>query len=338
MRTWPARTGAGLVLKGGEASPSGRRPLPARAARGPSTGIAAARKLVAKPGSVTRVHKDHAVFALPSTAKGRAIALSVGVGLVVLGGILFVASSKTVNSEDVKKKAKADVEALEKILPAEIMKRYEMAGTIIANEEYLKYAPVEIQPAFRIRNQLQSHVTLENRAASELKRFFEKYKSLKDGPPEEFNKAADEMYELAKVHLENFKTTSFGPRLAEILAEFKDILEKRGIQTWRDEIVKLSREVTKMIETANFSGGLALVDTFGDKYGEKTSGQLKTMLQGERDRLRGTAKSHVEKLKVEASQKSTKDEGRKLLEAALPFVKGFPDVEKQLERYIREFK
>jgi len=334
---------------GAPAGPArGRRPLPARppqsAPRGPGGDRPAApvavavRKLTAKPGSVARVHKDHAVFALPSTAKGRAIALSVGVGLVLLGGALFVASSKAVNSEDVKKKAKAEVEALLRIPETEIMKRYEMAGSIVSNEDYIKYAGGEIVPAKRIRNQLQPLVTQENRAGPALKPFYEKYKSLKDGPPEDYNKAADEMYEQAKVHLENFKTTSHGPRLTEIRNELKDFLEKRGIQTWRDEFPKLVREVQRMIKANNFSNGLVLVNNFGSQNGEKDSSQLKAMLQGERERLKDEAKSYVDKLKAEAAQKPTKEERRKHLEAGMPFVMGFPDVVKLLEQYIRDSK
>ncbi len=316
----------------------GRRPLPSRPARGPATGIAAHRKLIAKPGSVARVHHDHHLFALPSTSKGRAIALSVGVGLVLLGGALFMISANTVNSEDVKKKAEEAVQRFEKMPEADFRERFKAVEEILGNPDFQKYAKKEIHPAAREREGLKKRVDLEDRAGKVLKPFFGSYKALEDGPPEEFNKQADSMWEIVKVHYDDFKTTTYGPRLEGIRAKIKEFLEKRGLSTWSDEILKLSPEVTRQIKEKNFSMGLTLVDNFGKQYGEKDSNQLKSQLQDLRDRLRVEAKKYIEDLKISAEGKATKEEKRQLLEAARPFIKGFPDVEKFLDRSQNELK
>src|SRR5262245_61474658 len=89
----PARASASAPAAGG------RRPLPSRAQGGGPRPTSPIKKLTARPGSVARVHKAHSLFVLPATAKGRAIALSVGIGLVLLGAGLFMLSAGTVNSD-----------------------------------------------------------------------------------------------------------------------------------------------------------------------------------------------------------------------------------------------
>src|SRR5688572_3024267 len=93
-----ARVGSG----GGTPAPGGgRRALPPRPA---ATGARAptARRMTPKPGAVARIQKSQSVFVLPSTRKGKAIAISVAVGIVVLAGVLFVISAGTKSSEQVK--------------------------------------------------------------------------------------------------------------------------------------------------------------------------------------------------------------------------------------------
>ena len=344
---------AGAVTSG--AAEGGRRPLPSRPPQSgprtlasgrpvshpPKAGTArphgAAPKMTVKPGSVVRVHKDHSVFALPSTAKGRTIAVAVAVGLVLLGGGLFFLSSQTVNSEEVKKLAKADMEVFEKIPESDFKKRYAKVGEILANEKYMMHAKGEISVAIRLQPILKQQMDLEARAESQVKPFLERVKTLKEGPPEEFKKEWMGLYDTAQAHLSNFERTSFGPALKEVRDEIKALLENVG-PSWREEIAKLIREVSRQIDQKNFTQGLVLVDDFGARYGEKESNQMKGMLQGERERLRSKAKSYVDGTKAEAVKKTTKDEARKMLESARPFIKGFPDVEKLLERYIGEHK
>ena len=328
----PPQSAPRVLQSARPAAPAATATRPAAAAARP-----AAKKLTAKPGSVARIHKDHSVFALPSTTKGRTIAISVSVGLVLLGGALFLVSMNTVNSEEVRKRAKEKIAELEKIPEADFQKRFQLTEEILSNADFQKYATGEMGPVAKLRDQLKVRVDLEKRADTVLRPFFEKYKSLKEGPPEDFKKEWLPQYEIVKVHIQNFEGTTFGPRLIEIRNELKTNLENVG-PTWSEEIQKLIREVTQMIKLNNFSNGLVLVDKFGSMYGEKESTQMKGMLQEQRERLRASAKSYVEKLKGEAAAKPTKDEKRKHLEAGLPFVKGFPEVERLLERYIREYQ
>jgi hypothetical protein len=338
----------------GQAAAGGRRPLPSRPAQtGPRTlpsgrpvshppkaGHARAHpapKMTVKPGSVARVHKGHELFALPSTAKGRAIALTVAVALVLLVGGLFFISSKTVNSEEVRKLAKADIEAFEKIPENDFKKRLAKADEILPNENYLKYAKGDISLAIRLRPNLKQQVDLETRAESVVKPFLEKVRLLKEGPPEEYKKEWMGLYETAQAHLISFERTAMGPPLIAVRDELKALLENVG-PSWREEISKLIREVTKLIDARNFSQGLLQVNDFGTRYGESDSNVMKGMLQGERERLRSKAKSWVDDLKGEAAKKTTKEDARKVLETARPFIKGFPDVEKSLDGYLSAYR
>ena len=283
-----------------------------------------------------RIHKERA-SSMPATARGKTIAILVSVGLAVVGGILYMISSKTVNSEQVKTLAKTDIEALEKIPENDILKRYDKAVEILGNADYDRYAKGEIQPAVRVRNDLQGRVDLEKRAGPVLKPFFERYRALKEGPPEEYKKQAESMYEIVKVHYDNFGTTSYEAELAEIRKELKEILENVG-PSWSQLMPQLVRDVQKQIEAGNFANGLALITEFGSKHGAKDSPSLRTQLQTETENLRAKAKAHIERAKVTADAMTGREEGRKSLESQRPFIKGFPDVEKLLEKYIREHK
>ena len=338
------------AVKGSEApaaAAGGRRPLPSRPARtgngkrslpaGPGPGVSAQRKMTAKPGSVARVHKDHAMFALPSTAKGKMIAISVGVGLAILGGVLFVISSGTKNSEEIRKTAEARLKALEAIPETEYEKRFAIAEEVVSNPDNQKYALKEYNAAAKLRTSLKAQLDLEARAVQVTKGFLESYKSLKEGPADEYKKQWQSLYDTAKVHLENFERTKLAPELRLIRDELKAQLENIG-PSWNEELVKLSREVTRMINEHSFNKGLIEVDNFGSRFGEKDSNQLKSKLQGERDRLNDYAKKWINELKTEAAAKPTKEEKKKHLEAARPFIKGFPEAEKALDKAISELK
>ncbi|HEU4339124.1 MAG TPA: FHA domain-containing protein [Planctomycetota bacterium] len=337
------------AAKGSEPSAAvgGRRPLPARPARtgngkrslpaGPGPGAVAARKMTAKPGSVARVHREHALFALPSTAKGRTIAISVGVGLAILGGILFVISSGTKNSEEIRKAAETRLKDLEAIPEGEYEKRFAIAEEVVSNPDNQKYALKEFNQASKLRTSLKAQIDLEARAAGATKGFFETYKLLKEGPPEEFKKQWQSLYDTVKVHLENFERSRLAPELKRIRDELKLLLENIG-PSWNQEFVKLAREVSQLIKDHNFNKGLQAVVDFGARFGEKESKQLKTLLDGERDRLNDEAKKWVNDLKAEAASKPTKDEKKKHLETARAFIKAFPEAEKALDKAISELK
>jgi FHA domain-containing protein len=346
----PASTGSAPAPKSvAAAAPAvvgGRRPLPPRpphAHRSLSAEVAThapARKLTVKPGSVPRVHKDHHMFALPSTTKGKTIAIGVGVGLVLIGGALFAISSQTVNSDQVKQKAEEAIKQLELIPESEHEKRLAMIEDILGNPDYVKYAPEKIQPAARVRDEVKKRVDLEVLASNVAKRFLEEYKTLKEGPAEDFKKEWERLYDTVKVHLEKFERTRYGAELEKVRGELKANMENVG-PNWSDEIVKLSREVSRLIKAGQFNTAMIEVDTFGTKYGEKGKDapvELKRRVAGERDRINTDAKEHVERLIKESALKGSLQEKKQLLEAARPFIKGLTEAEKLLDKAIREFK
>jgi hypothetical protein len=333
----------------------GRRPLPNRAPRSAPTlknaptppagktgqartaAVAAPKKLTAKPGSVARVHKDHKTFTLPSTPKGKMIAISVAVGLVVVGGVLFAISANTVNSEQVKKKAAEEVAALEALPEANLQARYDKARDIATNADYLKYAGKEINPAVKMLEPLKKQLDQEKLAATNAKPFIENYKTVSEGAPEEFKKQWQALYDTVSVHLDNFERTTLGPELRRIRDSLKTNLENVG-PDWTSELVGLGREVSRLIREGHFNTALIEIDKFGTKFGEKEIAQLKSKLQGERDRLKSEAKRYVEDKRKEAAEKSTKAERKKFLEDIRPFIKGFPEAEKLLDQAISEHK
>ena len=321
---------------GGSPPAGGRRPLPSRApASGGRPGAPTARKMTPKPGSVSRVQKSKSVFVLPSTPKGKAIMIAVAVGIVVLGGVLFVISSNTKNSEEIKKLAEKDMKDLAAIPEAEYEKRLEKIDAIVTNEDYIKYALQVIDPARRVQVQVKGMVDLQRAANNIVKPFIERYKGLKNGAIEDFKRQWDSLYDEVTVHLNNYGNTTYAAELAAIRAELKELIEKIG-PGWDVESVKLARDVQKQIESNNFNHALNEVEDFEKRFKDVDSAQLKKLLQEHRAMIQRQAKARVEVLKRTAAEKSTKEEKRRILEAARPFLQGCAEALKELEKAINE--
>jgi pSer/pThr/pTyr-binding forkhead associated (FHA) protein len=326
----------------GRSTPARRLPTPARPATPGGTKAPGAnrppsgpRKLTVKPGSIARVHKSHSLFVLPSTRKGRAIALTVGVGLLALGGALFAVSANQVNSEDVKKRCRHEVEACLALPDTEVFKRFTNAQGILASEDYRKYAPVELRPLEKAWPEIKSRADLETRAGREAKAFLDKFRDIKEGPPAEYEKRSQDLYDQAKNLLEDFGTTTFGPRLTEVRNELMAFIDAHMTKPWTNEVVPLRRSVQKAIDTGAFANALAIVDEFGKRFREGEDPNLKKLLQGERDKVQQLSKPYVEKL---YAAEGTREEKRKALVAARPGLKGCGEAEKLLEKYINELK
>jgi len=337
---------------GGGTGPVRRLPTPNRpaapgAAKAPAAAAAAtkapasnrpqigARKLTVKPGSVARVHKAHSLFVLPSTRKGRMIALSVAVGLLARGGARFTASMGQVNSEEVKKQCLQEVQACLALPDTDVFKKATLGEGILANPDYRKYAPVELRPLEKAWPEIKARAELEKKAGTEVTAFLNKYRDLKEGPPAEYEKQSDALYDQVKLHLEAYGTTTFGPRLTEIRNEVMKYLENRMSKTWTDEVVQLRKSVQKAIEAGTFGAALGLIDEFGKKFREGENTQLRELLQGEREKVQRLAKGFVERFN---KFEGTKEEKRKAMEAARPGLKGCGEAEKLLEKYINESK
>jgi hypothetical protein len=322
--------------EGGAPTPpaGGRRPLPSRPA-GSGARAPTARKMTPKPGAVARVQKSQSTFVLPSTKKGKAIALAVGIGIVVLGGILFVISSGTKNSEEVKKQALEEMKQLEAIPENEYEKRLEKIDAIITNPDYVKYALAEIDPARRMREPVAAKVKLQKDANGIVKPWIEKYKTLKNGPIEDFKPKWNDLYDELRAHLESYGTTTFGPELTAIRNELKELIENIG-PSWNEELPKFRNEITRLINAKNYNQGLVEVENFQKKFKDVSSSQFTSQVQDVLRQLRNAAKDRVEELKKLAAEKSTKEEKRRIFEAARPFLQGFPEALKELDKAISE--
>ena len=306
-----------------------RKALPSRAAAGP-------RKLPARTGSSGRVHKDQSLFQLPSTPKGKAIALSVAIGLVVLVGALFMLSAGTVNSQEVVKKAQADWEEYEKIDKANFQKQLDKLTDMIANENYQKYAKLEIKKAEKAFGPVKQRVDLEKQADADAKPFLDQYKALKEDQAK-WEAAAADRHERVVNLLDRFRSTSYEPQLEVVRVELREHLEKGG-GSFVDELPKLTQSVEKRNAEKTFIQAWKEINEFGTKWKEATNSQCKKEMQELRAIVEAAAKRHISQLEREASAKGSKEESRKTLENFLPFVTGIPEAQKQLEKAIDAYK
>jgi hypothetical protein len=317
-----------------------------RAAASAATGTASPparalgpRRMVPKPGVAARVHKDRATFTLPSTPKGRLIALTAAILLLAVVGILYAISSSQVDQEKLKADAVAEIQAWDKIPATDPIRKYDEAVRINGNPDYQKYARGEIRVITKIIPELKVARDRQVSADREARPFTTRFDKAKESP-DEFDKLAEGLWDEVKTLLAKYQGTSYDARLTEIRDELKKYLEK-GKKSWINEIPRLTFDVQKDINGSDLAGGMNRVTQFGTEFDEKRIPDLKVRLDALRDRLAREAVKLVVDKNTEARAlwaERKRDEARKLLNDLRPRIKGFPDAEKKLDQCLNELK
>ena len=308
-------------------------PAPARAVGHRRTGP--------KPGASSRVHvqKERSTFTLPSTTKGRVIALCAGIGLLALLGVLYVFSSAQVDQEKLKADAIAEIAEWEKIPETDPVRRYDVAQTIVSNPDYMKYARGEIRALEKILPTLKTNRDRQIAADREVKPFLDRFRRAK-ASPEEFAAQAEKLYDEVKLLSTNYAQTSYETQLTEIREELKKILSQEAPDP-TTEYPKLRFDVQRDINGGDPAAGLNRVALYVTKFGEKRIASLKTDLDSLRGTLAREALTLVNKRYAEARPllaERKRAEARKIMEETRPRIKGFPAAEKQLDQHLNEFK
>jgi len=300
------------------------------------------RRMSPKPGGTGKVHvqKDRSTFTLPSTTKGRVIALTAAIGLVAVLGVLYAFSSSQVDQEKLKADATAEILEWEKIPDTDPVRKYEEAARIAGNPDYVRYARGEIRALEKILPTLKASRDRQASAEREAGPFLGRFKKAKESK-DEYAAQAERLYDEVKLLATNYAATSYETQLTEIRDELKKYLEDRASRNWINEIVKLTSDVQKDINGDDPAAGLAKVDQFGTEFDEKRTPDLKSRLDSLRSTLGREALSLVKKKYGEAKPllaERKRAEARKVLDDTRPKIKGFPAAEKQLDQHLNELK
>jgi hypothetical protein len=304
------------------------------------------RKMTARMAAASAgIKTERAAIALPTTRKGKLIALGVAFGVAGLIGILVMIKMREVNPEQVKRDLAAAIEGINKLPKDQIRSKAQRMKELIDDPLYQKYGAGIYLKLTRDYPRLDEQVQTLNKADKEVKPFLGDY-ALAKKDPEVYDKKSQALYDTANALLGNYSTTIYCAELEKIRDELKAFNNNKGSDTWEKHYYELGAQVQKkMKDEHDYAGAYKHVDEFGAQWKEADDPQLHKKLEEEqRGRIIREGDAHVDKavrdhknaLKDEDSTK--KDEALKALEASKAGLSGekFKKSLEKLEAYLRE--
>jgi pSer/pThr/pTyr-binding forkhead associated (FHA) protein len=302
------------------------------------------KKITARSAAAMGYQTSRSTFALPSTRKGKLIAIGAVLFIALLGGVMYMIKAGQVDPEkekaimvermkDINKKYKPDqiIEidaAIESVLgDADPIKKY--VAQLYANieKEHIKVH--------------QSAIDLK-KAMKDVNPFLSKYAALK-AKPGEYKTKVRELYDECKSLNDSYGGTILGVKLTEIQTELKDFMEKNVEASWEQSIVPLQGEVRSMANKGEFAQALAKIGEFGEKFKEKEKLELFNKLKEQREYLERQSTQFVN-TEVRKGQKEVadgtikKEEFKKKLEGHRAGLEGYKKALETLEAAIQAIK
>ncbi len=338
---------------------TGRMPAPAAAAEGGSRSTqrvnkastqrtatvqkstGATKKITARSASAMGYQTERKTFALPSTRKGKLIALGGVAFILALGGTLWMIKSHQIDPEAVKQEMAKELADLRKFKPDQVIEIDAGFERILAEHEPVK------KYVMQMYSNIDKEHTKVHQIASDLKKamkdvkpFLDKYAAIKGKP--ELKPQAQTLYDECKSLSDSYGNTTIGAQLGDILKDLKVILEDSG-PSWQNEIIGLQRDVQVAVKKGDFAGAAKAANDFGTKFDEKQKLELFNKLQDERAMIERQSEAFV-KRETEKAQKdlaaegAKKDEIKKRLEGFKPGLEGYKKALEKLEAAIAGIK
>jgi pSer/pThr/pTyr-binding forkhead associated (FHA) protein len=286
-----------------------------------------------------RIPAKAPMFQMPTTRKGRMIALGVVLGILALGGSMLLILSGRDNPEEIKANLVKDIQALNAIPQEEIGRKADRIREILLDEKYKKYgAELRLQLA-KEAPKVYELERIYKEADKEVKPYLAKY-NLAKGNAESYDKAARDLYDEVKSLIGKYDTTPHGDELKRIRDELTKVLESKGKDKWQEKIVQLQAEVLKAENKGDFIAAAKIVDEFGTRYKQKDDSALYDKLKNIRESWPKKSDVYVGRLQKSSEQligEGKKAEALRTLEVAREGLKGLSG-EKKLDQVIRAFK
>jgi pSer/pThr/pTyr-binding forkhead associated (FHA) protein/uncharacterized coiled-coil DUF342 family protein len=301
------------------------------------------KKITARTAAGMGYQTSRSTFAMPSTKKGKLIAVGGVLFILALGGVMYAIKAGQVDPEKVKATMAAEIKELQKLKPDQVVEIDNGYEAILAEHE-----PVQKYVAQMYSNIDKEHKKV-HQLASDLKKamkdvnpFFAKYAALK-AKPAEYKTKVRELYDECKSLNDSYGATILGVKLTEILTEVKKFMEENKEDSWEQNIVALQGEVRSMANKGEFAPAAGKINEFGEKFKEKEKPELWAKLKEQREFLDRQAPQFVNK-EVQKGQKEVadgtmkKDEFKKKLEGYKAGLEGYKAALEKLEAAIAAIK
>jgi pSer/pThr/pTyr-binding forkhead associated (FHA) protein len=302
------------------------------------------KKITARTAAAMGYQTSRSTFAMPSTRKGKLIAVGAVLFIGLLGGVMYMIKAGQVDPEKVKREMADQMQAINKKYKPDQIIEIDAAIEAVLNEHLAVKQYV---------NQLYTNIEKEHvkvhQSAIDLKKamkdvnpFLSKYAGIK-AKPEEYKKSVQSLYDECKSLNDNFGGTILGVKLTEIQAEIKKFMEDYKEDSWEQKIVPLQGEVRSMANKGEFAPALVKIGEFGEKFKEKEKLELFKKLEEQRAFLDRQSTQFV-KDEVRKGQKDVgdgtikKEEFKKKLEGYRGGLEGYKKALEALEAAISAIK
>ena len=299
------------------------------------------KKITARTAAAMGYQTSRSTFAMPSTPKGKMIAVGAVVAVLAIGGIFYAINASKLDPEKVKAEMAKELDELKKFKDdiVEVDNGYERI--LAKHEEHRKYV-----------NQLYSNIEKEHTkvhqlasdykaAAKAVQPFINKYAGIK-AKPEELKAQAQTLYDECRSLIDSWGNTVFADKLKAIQAELKVLLESAG-PGWEQSIIQLQADVRAHAKKGEHAQAAAKVKEFGEKFDEKNNGQLAGKLKGEREFLDRDSVQFVNREFTKGQREVSdgtlkKDDFKKKLEGFRAGLEGYKAALDKLEANILTLK
>lgn len=300
------------------------------------------KKITARSAAAMGYQTSRSTFAMPSTKKGKLIAIGGVLTILAIGGVLYGISAAKVNPEAIKLLMAKQMDDLRKFKPDQVIEIDNGYEAVLA--EHLAVRPYVNQLYTNIEKE---HVKIHQiasdlkKAAKDVKPFLDKYAAVK-AKPEDLKTQAQALYDEGKSLYDSYGNTVFGPQLQTILNELKLILESRG-PGYASVFPTLQNEVRAHAKKGEFAKAQQAIKEFGEKYKEAEDLELFNKLKDQREFLKRESVAFVnrESQKAQkdlAAEGAKKDEIKKRMEAFKPGLEGYKEALEKLEAAIAAIK
>jgi pSer/pThr/pTyr-binding forkhead associated (FHA) protein len=307
---------------------------------GKATG--ATKKITARSAAAMGYQTQRSTFSLPSTRKGKLLAIG-GVLLIgAIGGVFFIINANKVKPDEVKAVMITEWDTtVKKLKPGQEIEMDVAIEKILAEHEPVRRYVNELYTKFAKEHEKVHAIAIEQRkAAKDVKPFLDKYAGLK--AKGEHKAQAQTLYDECKSQIDNYGNTPYGDQLREIQKELQGILADTG-PSWEQGMVGVQSEVRSAAKKGDFVGATKTVNEYGEKFKEKDVLELFKKLTEQRDFLKRESVAFVNReagkaQKDLAAEGAKKDEIKKHLESLKPGLEGYKEALEKLEAAIAGIK
>lgn len=300
------------------------------------------KKITARSAAGMGYQTSRSTFAMPSTRKGKLIAIGGVLLILAIGGIFYAINASQIKPDEVKAlMLKQWEDNVKKLKPGQEIEMDAAIEAILAEHEPVRKYVNEIYTKFAKEHDKVHQIAIDQRKASkDVKPYLDKYAAIK-AKPADLKAQAQTLYDEGKSLSDSYGQSPFGVQITAILEELKVVLAERE-PGWEKSIVPFQGDVRAAAKKGDFVGATKMIAEYAEKYKEKDDLQLFNKLQEQREFLKRESVAFVNreatKGQKEIADGTKKEEIKKRLEGYRAGLEGYKDALDKLEAAIAGIK